>query len=75
MAMTLIQLETYLISEIENLHLRIDETSDALESLKLSMDNGFATMNRQFQLLFARIDAMGLSIDNHKSRISQLESK
>ena len=59
MAMTLSQLEKYMISEIENLHLKMDE--------------GFAVLGAQMQEIIDTLNRSLARIDNHETRITTLE--
>lgn len=63
MAMTITQLEQYMISEIENLHLKIDSAVDRLGAQ-------FKEMRDYLQLRFDRIEAR---LDNHEVRLGRLE--
>lgn len=63
MAMTIIQLERYMISEIENLHIKIDSAVDRLMTQ-------FKEMRDYMELRFDRIEAR---LDTHEVRLGQLE--
>ena len=65
MAMTISQLERYMIFEVENLHLKIDSAFEMLSAqikdLADRMDRGFAGVNAR--------------LDNHERRLISLEQK
>lgn len=64
MAMTLTQLEQYMISEVENLHLKIDS---AVEVLSKQIQDMMVYMT----LRFDRLEAI---INQHENRITNLEN-
>lgn len=64
MAMTMDQLEKYMISEVENLHLRIDSLVEVL-------DRRFQEIMEYMTLRFDRIETQ---LDQHNVRILNLEN-
>lgn len=65
MAMTLTQLERYMISEVENLHVKFDSAFAALTAQIQSLQSYMAH----------RFDSIDAHLDNHEARIKVLESK
>ena len=59
--MTLSQLEKYMISEIENLHIKMDE--------------GFSALSTQIQGLVTQMTRVLDRLDDHNNRIQVLEKK
>ena len=63
--MTLSQLERYMISEIENLHLKIDSIAELLIEQIQELKNH---MNRRFDQIDSRLD-------EHEQRLGRVEQK
>jgi len=72
MVLTLIQLEGYIVSEVENLHLKVDSIFDRVLSEIAALHERF---NRSDRLLNDRVDALELRMENIEARIGNLERR
>ena len=70
--LTLIQLEGYIVSEVENLHLKVDSMFDRVLSEIAALHERF---NRSDRLLNDKVDALELRMENIEARIGNLEQR
>ena len=72
MVMTMEQLERYVVSEVENLHLKVDSMFDRVLSEIAALHERF---NRSDRLLNDRVDAVEFRMDNLEVRLGNLERR
>ena len=70
--MTMEQLERYVVSEVENLHLKVDSMFDRVLSEIAALHERF---NRSDRLLNDRVDAVEFRMDNLEVRLGNLERR
>lgn len=71
MAMTLTQLERYMVSEIENLHVKIDSAFELLmKQIQLLSDR----MDQRFDRHEERLIRIESKLDNHEERLVSAEN-
>lgn len=66
MAMTLTQLEKYMILGVENLHIKIDAFVDMFQTQ-------FQVMQNTLERILRKLDSIDTVLENHEERISNLK--
>lgn len=67
MAMTLTQLEKYMILEVENLHIKIDSFAEMFQQQ-------FQLLHNTMERVLSRLDRIEELLERHDSRIVHLEN-